>query len=323
MSDGDWAFPDALQPGADDVRFDLDDALNAVVMLRAEVPDDAFTASGLGTERIGNGVVIDDDGLVVTIGYLIAEANSIWLTTNSGRTVAAYVLAYDHITGFGLVRAVEPLDATVLQRGSADSCRRGDQVFVISQGGRPHALKASLIDKREFAGYWEYLLDEALFTTPAHPQWGGAALVGAGGDLLGVGSLLVQEAIDGEQVQGNMLVPIDLLNDTMDDLLTAGRSPMRPRPWIGMFTVEADGRLVVSGTSRRGPARKAGMQTGDVILEVGGERVSTLARMLSAIWKLGPPGVTVPLTIARSGQVRDCKIESADRNDFLKKPVLH
>ena len=323
MSDDDWAFPHSLQPGADDVRFDLDDALNAVVMLRAEVPDDAFTASGLGTERIGNGVVIDDDGLVVTIGYLIAEANSIWLTTNSGRTVAAYVLAYDHITGFGLVRAVEPLDATVLQRGTADSCQPGDEVYVISQGGRPHALKASLIDKREFAGYWEYLLDEALFTTPAHPQWGGAALVGAGGELLGVGSLLVQEAIGGEQVQGNMLVPIDLLNDTIDELLATARSPMQPRPWIGMFTVEADGRLVVSGTSRRGPAAKAGMQSGDVILEVDGERVSTLARMLSAIWKLGRPGVTVPLTIARSGQVRHCKIESADRNDFLKKPVLH
>ncbi|MCY3818732.1 MAG: S1C family serine protease [Gammaproteobacteria bacterium] len=323
MSEGDWAFPDALQPGADDVSFDLDDALNAVVMLRAEVPDDAFTASALGTERIGNGVVIDDDGLVVTIGYLIAEASSIWLTTNSGRTVSAYALAYDHITGFGLVRAVEPLDATMLKRGTADACHQGDQVFVISQGGAAHALKAKLIDKREFAGYWEYLLDEALFTAPAHPQWGGAALVGQDGRLAGVGSLLVQEVIGGEQVQGNMLVPIDLLNDTLEHLLATGRSPAQPRPWIGMSTVESDRRLVVSGASRHGPAAKAGMQPGDVVLEVDGSRVSTLAQMLSAIWNLGRPGVTVPLTIARSGQVMQCKIQSADRKDFLKKPVLH
>ena len=204
MSDGEWAFPDALQPGAEDVSFDLDVALNAVVTLRADVPPDAFTASALGTERVGNGVVIDDDGLVLTIGYLIAEASSIWLTSNSGTTVAAYALAYDHVTGFGLVRAVEPLKATVLQRGTADSCERGDRVFVIGQGGRAHALKARLIDKREFAGYWEYLLDEALFTAPAHPEWGGAALVGKDGKLLGVGSLLVQEVVMGEEVQGNM-----------------------------------------------------------------------------------------------------------------------
>lgn len=323
MSDGEWAFPDELQPSHEDVGFDLDGALNALVTLRAEVPEDAFTASALGTERVGNGVVIDEDGLVVTIGYLIAEASSIWLTSNSGLPVAAYSLAYDHVTGFGLVRAVEPLNATVLARGSADSCQRGDQVFVIGQGGRAHALKASVTDKRQFAGYWEYLLDEALFTAPAHPEWGGAALVGEDGKLLGVGSLLVQEVVGGENVQGNMLVPIDLLNDTLDDLLATGRSPVPPRPWIGMSTVEADGRLVVSGASRRGPAAKAGMRAGDVILEVDGKRVSTLAQMLSAIWQLGRPGVTVPLTIARSGQVRQCNIESADRGDFLKKPVLH
>ena len=323
MSDGEWEFPDALQPSAEDVSFDLDAALNAVVMLRAEVPDDAFTASALGTERIGNGVVIDEDGLVLTIGYLIAEASSIWLTSNSGLPVAAYALAYDHVTGFGLVRAVEPLQATFLQRGSADSCRRGDRVFVIGQGGRAHALKANLIDKREFAGYWEYLLDEALFTAPAHPEWGGAALLGEDGKLLGIGSLLVEEVISGEKVQGNMLVPIDLLNRTLDDLLATGRSSVQPRPWLGMFTVESGGRLVVSGVARRGPCATAGIRPGDVVLEVDGERVSTLARMLSAIWRLGLAGVTVPLTFARAGQVRSCNVESADRNDFLKKPVLH
>ena len=321
--DGEWAFPDALQPDPEDVRFDLDVALDAVVMLRAEVPADAFTASALGTERVGNGVVIDEDGLVLTIGYLIAEATSIWLTSNLGTTVAAYILAYDHVTGFGLVRAVEPLKATVLQRGTADSCERGDRVFVVGQGGRAHALKASLVDKREFAGYWEYLLDEALFTEPAHPEWGGAALVGEDGKLLGIGSLLTQEVVRGEKVQGNMLVPIDLLNRTLDDLLTTGRSRVPPRPWLGMFTMEVGGRLVVSGVARGGPGETAGMRPGDVVREVDGTRVSTLAQMLSAIWKLGPAGVTVPLTFARAGQVRSCKIESRDRNDFLKKPVLH
>ena len=323
MSDGEWAFPDELQPSPEDVDFDLDVALNALVTLRAEVPEDAFTASALGTERIGNGVVLDEDGLVLTIGYLIAEATSIWLTSNAGLPVAAYSLAYDHVTGFGLVRAVEPLKATFLQRGTADSCNRGDRVFVIGQGGRAHALKANLIDKREFAGYWEYLLDQALFTAPAHPEWGGAALVGEDGKLLGVGSLLVQEIVGGENVQANMLVPIDLLNDTLDDLLATGRSAVQPRPWLGMFTMESERQLVVTGLARRGPAATAGVRPGDVVREVDGERVLTLAQMLSAIWRLGPAGVTVPLTLSRGGQVRSYSIESANRADFLKKPVLH
>lgn len=323
MSDHEWEFPEALQPRAEDVDFDLDVALNAVVTLRSQVPDHAYTASGLGTERIGNGIVIDDDGLVLTIGYLIAEANSIWLTSNSGATVAAYPLAYDHITGFGLVRAIEPLKATVLQRGSTNSCERGDRVFLISQGGCTHALKANVIDKREFAGYWEYYLSEALFTAPAHPQWGGAALVGNDGKLLAVGSLLVEEAMDGEKVQGNMLVPIDLLNDSLGDLLSTGRSSANPRPWLGMFTIEHKGRLMVSGVATNGPGEKAGIRQGDTVMEIGGRRISALSELLQTVWKFGPVGVTVPMTLSRKGQIIHCEIKSADRNDFLIKPVLH
>src|SRR5262252_7825504 len=189
-----WAFPPEMQPNDDEARFDLEGALDALVLLRAEVPEDAFTAGILGTERIGNGVVIRDDGLVLTIGYLITEATTIWLNTNSGEAIAAHPLAYDQPTGFGLVQPLGKLSAKALPRGTAASCRVGDEVVVAGHGGKKHALKAKLIAKREFAGYWEYLLDEALFTAPAHPQWGGAALVGENGKLLGVGSLLIQEA---------------------------------------------------------------------------------------------------------------------------------
>lgn len=323
MSDQEWEFPEELQPRAEDVNFDLDVALDAVVILRSQVPDHAYTASGLGTERIGNGIVIDDDGLVLTIGYLIAEANHIWLTSNSGITVAAYPLAYDQITGFGLVRAIEPLKTTVLQRGSTNSCERGDQVFLISQGGCGHALKANVIDKREFAGYWEYYLSEALFTAPAHPQWGGAALIGKDGDLLGVGSLLVEEVIEGQKIQGNMLVPIDLLNDSLAHLLATGRSSADPRPWLGMFTMEHKGRLVVTGVAANGPGANAGIRKGDIVVEVAGKGVSTLSGLLQTVWKLGPVGVTVPVTLSRKSQLIHYDIKSADRGDFLIKPVLH
>ena len=182
---GNWAFPKGVQPQQDELRFDLDSALDAVVQLRSEIPEDAFTASILGTERAGNGVVIRDDGLVLTIGYLITEARSVWLTTNSGVAVAGYPLAYDQVTGFGLVQPLGRLGMPALPRGSATSCAIGDDVIVIGHGGRAHALKAKIIGRREFAGYWEYVLDEALFTAPAHPQWGGAAVVGMDGRLLG------------------------------------------------------------------------------------------------------------------------------------------
>jgi len=319
----DWAFPAELQPNPEQVRFDLEAALNAVVLVRAEIPQDAFTASILGTERVGNGVVIRVDGLVLTIGYLITEAQTIWLTTTGGNAVPGHSLAYDQVTGFGLIQPLGRLGVPALQRGSATACAVGDNVTVIGHGGRSHALRAKIIAKREFAGYWEYVLDEALFTAPAHPQWGGAALVGEDGRLLGVGSLLVQEALGGETVQGNMIVPIDPIEPILGDMLTMGRANRPARPWLGMYTTDASGQLVVGGLADSGPADRAGVRTGDLVLEVAGERASTLADLFRKVWRLGSAGVEVPLTLGREGALVRVRVRSADRNDFLKKPQLH
>lgn len=319
----DWSIPETLQPSASDVLFDLSSVLDAVVAVHAEVPEDAFTASILGTERVGNGVVIRDDGLVVTIGYLIVEAQTVWLTANGGAVVPGYPLAYDQATGFGLLQALEPLPASVLERASAADLQPGDDVFVIGQGGAAHSLKAKLIDKREFAGSWEYVLDEALFTAPAHPQWGGAALVGEHGRLLGIGSLLVQEAVEGQAVQGNMVVPIDILEPILDNLLATGQSGARPRPWLGMYTSEIGDHLIVGGVAEDGPAALAGIEAGDEVVEVAGKRVASLADMLRCVWQLGPAGTIIPLTVVREGNGSRVELQSIDRNDFLKKPRLH
>ena len=320
---GNWAFPDALQPDPARTAFQLDAALDAVVLLHAEIPADAFTAPILGTERAGNGVVIGADGLVLTIGYLITEATSIWLTSNRGSVVQGHALAYDQGTGFGLVMPLGKLGVQPLQRGSAKAVATGDPVIVIGQGGRAHSLNARIVAKREFAGYWEYVLDEALFTAPAHPQWGGAALVGTDGRLLGIGSLLVQEAVGGKAVDGNMFVPIDLLEPILSDMLSIGSAAGEARAWLGLYATEMEGHVVVGGLAPGGPAEQAGVQLGDLILDAGGARVTSLAQLFRKIWSLGPAGTEVALTLSRRGASSVARIRSADRSDFLRKPRLH
>jgi S1-C subfamily serine protease len=317
-----WSFPESLQPKAGETQFDLERALDSVVLVRAEIPEDGFTADVLGTERGGYGVVIREDGLVLTIGYLITEASQVWLTTNRGGVVAGYPLAYDQATGFGLIQPLGKLDAPHLERGLASDVKVGDSAFVIGHGGRKHALKTRLTGKREFAGYWEYLLDEALFTSPAHPQWGGAALLDAQGDLIGIGSLLVEQQVDDKSVHANMFVPIDLLTPILDAMLKTGRGPHPAHPWLGLYAQEQEGNLVVGHLASGGPSERAGIRVGDVVRGVDAQRAQGLADFFRAVWKTGPAGVEVPLTVARGGDVLRIRVKSADRNDFLKKPNL-
>jgi S1-C subfamily serine protease len=318
-----WAFPESVQPKAGETQFDLERAFDAVVLVRAEIPEDAHSAATLGTERAGYGAVIREDGLVLTIGYLINEATQIWLTTNRGALVPGYPLAYDPATGFGLVQPLAKLAAPHLERGRAGDVNVGDAAFVIGHGGCNHSLKTRLIAKHEFAGYWEYLLDEALFTAPAHPQWGGAALLDAQGNLIGIGSLLVQRELNGEPLHVNMFVPIDLLDPILNAMLNTGRSPHPPRPWLGMSTQDPGGQLVVARLSPGGPASRAGIQVGDLVLGVGASRVHGLAEFFRTVWQLGEAGVDVPLTLSRGGDVLHITVKSGDRNDFLRKPKLH
>lgn len=319
-----WSMRLGHHPRADDVPFDLDSVLDTVVSLRSFVPDDAFTAPLLGTERDGQGVVIDESGIVLTIGYLVTEAEEIWLVGNNGHAQPAHVVGYDQETGFGLVQALGPLGLPAADIGASHMVGVGDSVIVAGQGGPDDALNAQIVSVREFAGSWEYVLDEALFTIPAHPKWSGAGVFDRAGRLVGIGSLYIQQAVPGEeQIDGNMIVPIDILEPIYEDLLEFGRPNKPPRPWLGMTTAEAEGRLVVAGLTRNGPARRAGVELGDIVVGVDGQPVTGLATLFRKIWSLGNAGASVPLTLQREDRTLSVTVHSAARADFLRKPKVN
>jgi S1-C subfamily serine protease len=302
------------------MALDIETINRSVTKLRADIPEDAFTAGILGSQRIGNGIVIDAAGLVLTIGYLVTEATDVWLTDSHGREIAAHPLAYDQVTGFGLVLPLQTLDAPPIALGSSAELRAGSEVYVVSAKDFAPPQTAHVLARREFAGAWEYLLDEALFTAPAHPHWSGAALIDDRGMLVGLGSLLVREVIDGEEVNANMFVPIDLLKPILQSLRSTGRADRQPRPWLGVYAVELAGKVYVTGVVEGGPAQVADIREGDVISQVARHEVGTLPDFYRRVWAVGPAGTGVPLTTMRGATQIHLNVRSVDRGDLLKRP---
>jgi serine protease Do len=296
----------------------IEELVAAVVRIKTFINPDGRTVENLGRERDGSGIVIDNDGLVLTIGYLMVEAHAAEVITNSGRKVPADVVGYDHETGFGLLRAVEPLRLKPLAFGKSAAIKNGDPVLVASHGGAAMVGPAYVVSKREFAGNWEYLLDEAIFTAPPHPAWSGAALISHDGKLVGVGSLVVGDAAGGGDTPGNMFVPIDRLPPILGDLIAEGRVSGGQHPWLGVTANEVHGRLFVTRVTPGGPAEQAGLERGDIIVGVNGEKANTLAELYRKVWQQGSAGATVPLDVLQNNEVRRLEVKSANRLDYLK-----
>ena len=315
--------PPAAQPQPGDYNFDLEAALAAVVGLHSLAPADAFTAETLGTERAGNGVVIDK-GLVLTIGYLIMEAETVWIHRNDGSAVEGHVLGVDYETGFGLVQALGRLDLPPIPLGSSRDAKIGNRIVTGGVGGRAHSLAGNVIAREPFAGYWEYALDEAIFVAPAHPNWGGTALISERGDLIGIGSLQLEGASAGNTKRHvNMMVPIDLLKPVLPDLTAYGRVNKPARPWLGLYATEIDDNVVVAGIASKGPAAHAELKTGDVVLAVKGEKVTTLLDFYRKLWALGTAGVDAPLTLSSGGVTFDVTLKSVDRAKMMRARKMH
>ena len=297
----------------------VEELVSAVVRINTHINPEGRTIQGLGREREGSGIVIDSDGLVLTIGYLMVEAYAAEIVDNNGHTVPADVVGYDHESGFGLLRAIEPLKLKPMALGKSAEIKEGDPVLIASFGGAAMVAGAYVVAKREFAGSWEYMLEDALFTAPPHPAWSGAALINREGKLVGVGSLIVGDAVGGsDKAPGNMFVPIDRLTPILADLISAGRKSGPGRPWLGLNTDELRGRLLVSRVTPDGPAQKAGIKRGDVIVGVNGEQPKNLADFYRKVWAQGGAGTSIALDVLQDSQVRRLDVKSINRLDHLK-----
>lgn len=298
---------------------DAEATLSAVVRVQSRILPDARTAPTLGARREGSGALVRD-GYVLTIGYLVIEAEAIEVTAGDGKSVPATLVAYDHATGFGLLKLVAPLSGRPLPLGDSTALAERDAAMVVGHGGGEALNLVTVVSRRPFSGSWEYLLDAAIFTYPPVHNWSGAALISARGELLGVGSLIVPDAGGaGTPAPGNLFVPIDLVKPILGDLIAHGRAPGPRRPWLGVYTEELRGRLFVSRVARDGPAERAGLAGGDIVIGVGGEEVASLADFYRKVWARGAAGVEVPLRVLQGLEVKELGVRSIDRLEYFRR----
>jgi S1-C subfamily serine protease len=295
------------------------DALS-VVKVRSTAVANARSSSTLGQQREGTGVVIDSKGLVMTIGYLITEADKIELSTTDGKVFPATVVGNDHVTGLGLVRSLTPLPIKPVDLGQSATAAERELVLIVGFDG---VAPAYIVSKRPFVGYWEYLLDEAIYTAPATVNWQGAALLSRDGKLLGIGSLVVGDAVGKRSnVPGNMFVPIDVLKPVLGDYIANGRSTAKSRPWIGINTQEVQGNLIVTRVSPESPADDAGVKPGDIIVGIRGQQIKGQADFYTKLWGSGDAGVEVVIDVLKGNRIENHHIKSVDRQQYLRpKPV--
>ena len=299
----------------------------AVVGIKVSVADDARSAETLGKERAGSGVVIGPDGLILTIGYLMMEAQTIQITTQDNKTLPALAVAYDLATGFGLVRTVLPLrgiepvalgNLRELQPGTALMAATGAQ----GDTGDGEVAMTQLVSKRPFSGYWEYHIESAAFTSPPIGNHSGAPLFNQKGELIGIGSLFVGDVLGGtRRFPGNMFVPVDLLKPILTEMQQTGETRVSRRPWVGLTSTEQGGRVQIVRVNKESPAQKAGLEAGDLVLAVDGSKVATLEEFYKKLWDRARPDADVALTILQGAELKTVVLKPVDRLNTMRKPA--
>ncbi len=309
-----------VKPAVSDTSIDrLAQAVNAVIKVKVKAIPNARSLATLGAEREGSGIIVGPNGLVLTIGYLIVEAESIELEDNAGKVLPATLVAYDHASGFGLVRSLVPLAIPPVELGDSGKLGESDSAIFAAAGGIDAASFTTVVSRRRFAGYWEYMIDDAIFTSPPRFDHSGAALIDKSGALVGVGSLIVADSsASPRRLPGNMFVPINLLKPILEELVKSGSSARARRPWLGITSQEVEGRVFISKVQADGPAQRAGLRAGDILLAVGATRVTKLEEFYNALWQGTRPGDELALTVLQGAQVRKVVVKSMDRTEYMR-----
>jgi len=303
-----------------------EDILNiykSVVKIDSIIPPEARTAQSLGTVRGGNGVVIDDKH-ILTIGYIVVEAETITITLPDGKKFPGELIGYDHTTGFGILRTIIQSDLTPLKIGDSDQLTKEDFLYVLPYltEGRPSAVK--MVSRRSFAGWWEYFLDKPIYTYPANSSFAGSALINEYGEVLGIGSLYVGDAAaTGISSPGNMFVPINDLKPILDDLIENGRRTKDIKPYMGLTSSDNTGEVKITRVNDNGPAAKAGFSVNDTILAVNNEKINNIEDFYKVVWSFGGPGTKLQFDIERNQKKLNIELTTMDRNDFFVKPKYY
>ena len=293
---------------------------DSVVDIYAKIPPEARTASSLGQERAGTGVVIDG-GYILTIGYLVIEASEIKIGLSNGQTVPGTLVGCDHTTGFGILKSVVPIALTELTLGDSDKIQVDESLLILPSPQQGFSSLAQMVSRRPFAGWWEYYLEDSIYTFPTNQAWAGAPLVNAEGEILGIGSLFVADAVSqGVMSPGNLFVPINLLKPILAELTEFGRRKTNIKPYLGLSSDDSSGQVVITRVNEGGPSDKVGILAQDIITHVNQTPVTTLKDFYEAVWGSGESGSIVSLEISRAGQDMSVRVQTVDRMDYFVKP---
>ena len=291
----------------------------SIVSVSSIVPPEARTAASLGVEREGNGVAIDEKH-ILTIGYIVIESETIEIGLSDGQKLPAKLVGYDPTSGFGVIKSVVPLKMAPLQLGNSDNINSEQDLLILPSPNRGAGSIVRSVSRRPFTGWWEYFVDSPIYTTPPNGLWAGAPILNGNGEILGIGSLFVSEAVPGIPSPGNMSVPINLLKPILGDLISSGRRKNKIQPFLGISSDDSNDQIIVTRVNKGGPAFQAGIKPQDIIVTINGSQISDLKSFYEKVWESGEAGVTIELSVLRSGSLMNFKIKTVDRLDYFLKP---
>ena len=304
---------------ADFKKENIERFYKSIVSVRSTVPAEARTASSLGVRREGNGVAINENH-ILTIGYIVIESESIEIGLSDGRRLPAKLVGYDHTSGFGIIKSVIPLKMPHLQLGNSDNINSEQDLLILPSPNRGAGSIVRSVSRRPFTGWWEYFVENPIYTTPANGLWAGAPILTENGEIVGIGSLFVSESVPGVPSPGNMSVPINLLKPILEDLISSGRRKSKVQPYLGISSDDSNDQVIVTRVSDAGPAFQAGIKPQDVIMAINGSQVSNLKSFYQKLWKSGEAGITIELSVLRKGTIMNFKVKTVDRLDYFFKP---